>query len=347
MSALKKILITYHEFPPIAYDLADAFQRLGIETELFITSHHEHWFYKHIIKRVNKLARNCRLIKKGQDLFANYPLNHLNYLASQYQLLAESFQPDVVLVIHGQPFGNAYFEQFRLPKVAWWIEPDESLATLLKYSAPFDLYLSFSDRVRNLLEAEGVATASLNHAVDLGRFYSIPSVTKRYDVVFVGNWSPWRDEVLNQLLTVTQNVALVGPYWQKKSRLSKAQLDRIYKGKSIVGAELNQLFNSAKIVLNAQRIKDSSGLNMRFFEVLATNTCFLTDAISEIDNCFVREEHLCVYHTLEELGQQVEKLLTYPLLREQISMNGYQQVRQNYTYEHMASNLLAYFAQLR
>jgi spore maturation protein CgeB len=347
MNLPKKILIAYDEFPPIAYDLAEAFLRLGVETRLFLACRHEHWFYKHVIRRVNKQARNLRLVKKGRDLFANHPLNRLRYLTSHYQEMLDKFQPDFVFFIHGQPFGNPVLSQIAVPKVAWWIEPDTDLDALRQYAAPFDIYLSFNTKAKALLEAVGFKTGFLNHAAAPSRFYPLTDRRQTYDAVFVGNWSPWREEVISRLLTVTKNVALYGPYWKKKSKLANADLARIYKGKHIEGDELNRLLNSAKIVLNAQRFRDSSGLNMRFFEVLAAQACFLTDAAPELEHCFIPGEHLCVYRDLEELRQQVTMLLADQDMSGKIGLAGYRYVLENHTYEHRARTLLALFDALQ
>lgn len=346
MTLPNKILIAYDVFPPIAYDLAAAFQRLGIETRLFIASEHEHWFYKHAIKRLNKLARNLRLVKKGHDVFLNHPLNRLPYLASQYQKLAGQYQPDFVFSIHGQPFGNEIFSKLNVPKIAWWTEPNEKIADLRRYAAPFDQYLSFSFAAEELLKAEGFNTGFLNHAASPDRFYPMSDQPRIFDIAFVGNWSPWREEVINKTLSITRNIALYGPNWKKKSKLAKSDFAHIYKGEKIVGEKLNGLFNSAKIILNSNRFKESSGLNMRFFEVLAARACFLTDPAPELLTFFTPGEHLCTYADTDQLAEQIRTLLADNKLCARIRDCGYQHVMQNHTYDNMAQTLLALYADI-
>ncbi len=343
----KKILLAYDKFPPIAYDLARAFSCLGIETRLFIASEHEHWFYKQVIKRLNKSARNLRLVKKGHDLFLNHPLNRLPYLASQYQLLFEQFQPDFVFSIHGQPFGNAVFSKINVPKVAWWIEPNEKIEDLRRYAAPFDKYLSFSYAAMELLRAEDFNVGFLNHAASPDRFFPMTAMPQIYDIAFVGNWSPWREEVITNILAITKNIALYGPHWKKKSKLAKTDLAQIFKGEWVSGDELNRLFNSAKIILNTNRFKESSGLNMRFFEVLAAQACFLTDTSPELQTCFTPDEHLCTYQNLDELVQKIEKLLANKKLRDELRQAGYQQVLQKHTYDTMAKTLMMIYQDVK
>jgi len=340
MNVPLKILIAYEPFPPIAFDLQEAFEQLGMETKLFTTPDYEHWFYKKVIKRVNKLARNLRLIKKDHDLFLNHPLNRLNYLSSHFQKVYDGFQPDLVFFIHGQPYANHILANISVPKIAWWIEPNDDINELRIKAEPFDIYNSFSQRTIDLLNEEGFSTGYLCHAVNPRSFYPSSNENHKYDVAFVGNWSPWREEVLKTVLGVTKNVALYGPHWKKKSAIPSVDFDRIYKGKQVLGAELNQLFNSAKIVLNASRIYGSSGLNMRFFEAPASGACFLTDLAPELERHFEPGQHLSVFTDQEDLALKVNQLLENNELRDEIRKNGYSLVLQNYTYQQLAKQLL-------
>jgi spore maturation protein CgeB len=340
MNLPQKILIAYERFPPIAFDLREVLEQLGIQTKLFTAPDYEHWLYKKIIKRINKLASNLRLIKKDHDLFLNHPLNRLNYLSSHFKKAYDEFQPDFVFFIHGQPYANHILANISVPKIAWWIEPNDDIDELRIKAEPFDIYNSFSQKTIDLLNEEGFSTGYLCHAVNPKSFYPSSSENHKYDVVFVGNWSPWRDEVIKTVLNVTKNVALYGSHWKKKSTIPSADFYKIFKGKQVLGAELNQLFNSAKIVLNASRNYGSSGLNMRFFEVPASGACFLTDLAPELEKHFIPEQHLSVFKNLEELTLKLNQLLENNELRDKIRKNGCSLVLQNYTYEQLAKQLL-------
>lgn len=340
MGLPSRILIAYDYFPPIAEDLKKAFERLDISVEIFYSGDHEHWFYKKIIRRINKLARNLRFIKKDTDLFAQHPLNRLNYLGSSLQQACKVFSPDMIFFIHGQPYGNYYLKNMLIPKLGWWMEPNDDIRELRENAAPFDIYYSFSQRTLDLLKPEGYKVGYLCHSVSPDRFYPSPKVQKKFDLCFVGNWSLWREKVLEAALNVTPNIALYGPHWKKKSQRITNSLSAIHCGDHIVGNELNALFNSSKVVLNASRIPGSFGLNMRFFEVLATKSCFLTDAPPELDRHFKHNQHLMVFDDLMDLETKLSLLLSHDSLRERVAAAGYQQVIQQHTYDHMAQQLL-------
>lgn len=339
-SKIKKILIAYHRFPPIADDLQNAFRRLGVDARIFYTTDYEHWFYRRIIRNCNRHARNLRLISKGGDLFESHPLNLRNYVSSKFAEVFQQYSPDAVLVIHGLPFGGAVLSTIKVPKIAWHIEPRDDLPYLVDNASPFDIYNSYSQHDVDLLTEAGVDCRYMSHAADSARFYSEPGVEQNLDVAFVGNWSGWRDEVLQATLEVTENVALYGGYWKKKSSIPRAQLKRILKGEFIVGQELNHLYNTSKIVLNASRTKGSFGLNMRFFEVLAAGGVLLSDEVPELEKQFVPTEHMLRYQSPGELKKILKQILSSADEREKIRLAGQSLVLNSYSYDKMAERIL-------
>ena len=98
----------------------------------------------------------------------------------------------------------------------------------------------------------------------------------------------------------------------------------------IVGAELNRLFNSAKIVLNASRNYGCSGLNMRFFEVPDSGACFLTDWVPELERYFIPEQHVSVFSGLDDLALKINQLLDNTVLRNNICESDHDHIFEEY-----------------
>lgn len=343
---LNKVLIAYHRFPPIAEDLKAAFQSIGVDAEIFYTTDYEHWFYHRVIRKINRYARNLRLIPKGGNLFKTHPLNLVNYVGNNFEQALSKYQPDAVLVIHGLPFGNSCLSELAIPKIGWHLEPRDDLPYLIENASVFDIYNSFSQKDVDLLVQAGYDCRYLSHAVTPEKFYSETGTLKIFDLTFVGNWSPWRDEAVKAALEVTTNLALYGGYWEKKSSIPKKVLKQIYKGKEIVGADLNHLFNSSRIVLNASRIPGSHGLNMRFFEVLAAGSLLLTDAVPELEKHFVPDAHLVVYQNTDELKRRLGEILNDSKQQNLIRLAGQRLVLEQHQYQLMAKHLLSQFQEI-
>ena len=106
---------------------------------------------------------------------------------------------------------------------------------------------------------------------------------------------------------------------------------------------MNKLYNSAKIVLNAARIEKSSGLNLRFFEVLGSGSLLLSDQAPEIDIHFRPNVDLIIFGSLSELRDRIDYLLQNDAKRREVALNGRARVIQSFTYENLASKLAYQF----
>jgi spore maturation protein CgeB len=196
------------------------------------------------------------------------------------------------------------------------------------------------------LVGAGFDSRYLSHAVDPENFYSKPDFLKKFDVTFVGNWSAWRDEAVLAALEITSNIALYGEYWMKKSSIPKEVLQQIFKGKKIIGTDLNNLYNASRIVLNASRFPGSDGLNMRFFEVLAAGSVLLTDSAPELKKHFIPDVHLVLYQDCGDLKIQLSNLLSDPDKQDRIRYSGQALVYDQHQYDSMANHLLNQFHEI-
>ena len=341
----KKILISYDDFPPIALYLAKEFEVHSVETNVFITNKTEHWLNHHLFRKINKFARTFRLVSKGADLFAWSSFSYTKYLKNEFAKRIKQFKPDLIFCIHGQRFDVELLSQLDIPKIGWWVEPDPNKESLLRFARPFDLYLSYDSEVVDFLNTQGVQSEYQSHVSSPLQFFPIPNTKKAVDILFFGNWSPWREEVLYAALQITKNIALYGNSWKNKCKLfSKSQLIGILKGKEILDTNLNKAINSSHIVLNAQRLRGlSSGLDTRFFDVLASGNLLVTDAPKDLGRQFVDKQHLLVYRDINQLITILKEVLQENSNAQEISRLGKEQVLKNYTYTKLAQNVITRF----
>ena len=111
-----RVLVAYDDDYRIAFHLMDELRRRSIDCEFFVTNKTESWINKVIFRKINKIARNLRLIKKGSDLFYRSPLSYTQYLESELQKRIISFKPDLIFCIHGQRFGERVLKKYILAK---------------------------------------------------------------------------------------------------------------------------------------------------------------------------------------------------------------------------------------
>lgn len=343
---LKKILISYHRFPTIAVDLSKALNDLGVEVELFFVDDYEFFLYKRIIKPIRKILYYSGFVNASKKIFSNSKFDYKNQITINFKKKYEEFKPDMIFVIQGAPHSNQYISTLDVLKVGWWIEPSDELNELLENSAPFDFYYCFSFLSYEKLRKYKKNVEYLNHFVDARVFKSLPGTSKKYDLLFVGNWSAWREEVLTAALEVTSNIVIYGPRWMSKSKIPRTILNQIHKGDHVDGNNLNLLYNESRIILNIARNYGSSGLNMRFTEVLSSKSFLMTDSTREISMHFSDENSLIVYSSLDDLKNLVALYLKCDDRRELIAKNGERIVRQNFSYFELAKKIIRLYNDL-
>lgn len=343
---ISRILIAHPRFPPLADDYVDAFERAGVEAKTFIIEDQVHWVSRYVFRRINKLARSLRLVPRGTDLFRKHRLSEPNHLATRLSEEVAAYEPDVVLCIHGKRAEIVQLRESKVLKAGWWVEQSNNWSELEAATRDFDLYFAFAPAVVDAIQSHGREACYFPHGANVRQHFPIAGSAKEIDLVFLGAWSPWRDQVIASAFEVTQDIALYGHSWLKKSRLPRSMLGRIHKGDLILGAPLNALHNKARVVLNADRTV-RLGLNMRYFEVLASRSCLLTDNALDLHTYFTENEHLCVYQDLEDMQRKLRWLLDNEDERLRISANGYREVTQHHTCDHRVQALLAAFSALR
>ncbi|MEY2703165.1 MAG: hypothetical protein RLY43_1803 [Bacteroidota bacterium] len=341
---LKKILISYHRFPSIAKDLSDALINSGVDVELFYVDDYQTFFYKRIIKPIRKFFYYCGFKNISNKIFFDCKLDYSNFVTENFKRKYEEFKPDMIFVIQGAPHSLQYISTLNVFKVGWWIEPSDEIEELLINSSPFDFYYCFSllsiDRLGKYKKNIGY----MNHFVDRRIFRVLPDVSKKYDLVFVGNWSEWRDDVIRAVLSVTSNIVIYGPRWRSRSDISSNILKKIHMGNHIEGQDLNLLYNKSKIVLNAARKLGSNGLNMRFTEALSAGSFLVTDMVAEIPTHFLDGESLVVFQNLDDLKRLVNFYLKYDARRNSIAINGEKVINQNYDYSEFANKIIRLYS---
>ena len=336
-----KILISGYKSPSIAKNIAFEFKSRGFVVSTFLLDDKRHWIDKYVLKRLNSFLRLICLHREDFSCLTNTRFNPERWYEKRFSRLFYDFDPDIVFAIHGKPvFSIARFLGGRARFFGWWIEPSDIELEILRNTGGFDRYYSYSLKSMEILRANQVHCEYLSHGYSPNIFRPLTTALKTYDLVFVGNWSPWRDQVLVEALKVTSNVRIYGPRWQRRSSIRKALLRKVYGGNKIDETLLNKLYNSAKIVLNASRVQNSSGLNMRFFEVLGSGSLLLTDQAPELEQHFTPDVELIVFRDLVELKDKIRHLLENSSARGVVASQGYKKAHGNHTYATLVGKLV-------
>lgn len=347
---VNKILIAYSSKPSIGKYLASSFSKKGIQCRIVLADEN-HWFDRYIIHTVNKQLHNFGILPKNKNLFSNHPLAHKNFRSKNLITAFDKFGPDAVLLIRGIDFSTNTLEYISGKKamLGWWVEKEERVRKSLAKIDFFSHYFFINSSPVLSAQEKGYSNVSLlHHSVDTNEFFKLFGATKRFDICFVGNWSKKRQEVLEALLRLTDNIALYGRKWLKKNIL-KPKVLKCIKGGYIEGKELNELYNKSKIVLNVTNWgfgegDKQSGMNMRVLEVPATGSFLLTDGSKDLEGVIKPDVHLAVYKNLQECIEKAKYYLKNEEEREHIAKGGDEFTTRHYSYDNTADDILRVLA---
>lgn len=94
-----------------------------------------------------------------------------------------------------------------------------------------------------------------------------------------------------------------------------------------------QIIKSSKINLNMTNKPIKTGLPLRIFDLLGAGGFVLSNYQSEIPEIFVPDEDIVLYDSIPDMLDKIEYYLTHDDERMQIAKNGYEKVKQFYTYD--------------
>lgn len=346
---LKSVLIVSQGHPPLGRYLADAFKIQGIDAVVFCTDQNT-WFDKWVIHPVNKQLHNLRILPKDKNVWVNHRWAHRNYLETQFRQQLNRQQPDLILAVRGSTYCEHTIKSSAALKFGWWVEPANRVHEIQNELSIFDWCYSMNEESLAAFRAQGFNACSyMPHMFSSDEFFPLRDVEKSIDLVFVGNWNPRRQRYIDAAMEVTSNIVLYGKEWLKKN-WTNPKYWRAWKGSLIQGQPLNQLYNRAKVVLNVTQWEPgadgrASGMNMRFFEVPATKSLFMTDRVDEAGSVFKPNSDFIDFGDVADFKQQLRQTLSDVPRRNAVAEQGYRTVQQsNASYQTMVNDIIARYA---
>jgi spore maturation protein CgeB len=151
--------------------------------------------------------------------------------------------------------------------------------------------------------------------------YKNLNLPKIYDVSFVGQCYGERPGFIDILKRNEINVTTFGRGWGNSSRVSQADLIRIY--------------NQSKISLNLSLSSKKNKIEIkgRDFEVPGCGRLLLTKDTKEITEYFIPNEEIITYQDADDAAEKIKYYLKKGDEREKIAKKGYERVLREHTYE--------------
>lgn len=323
-----RILISYffgQHTIPLGASCAAALRELGWDVHCF-NSQAESPLNRYCLKYINKLIRGLGF--KSADITKGSRWNNDAFRQRRLERAVAAFRPDVLLVIRGNSFEAGHIRRLKSryairKTVGWWVKDPRGTSEMSEDAAMYDHYFCIhrfgygpGDGIHHLPAL----------AVDRSLYHPLPGQKSfRHDIVFVGGWSPRREEMLLGLADLP--LEIYGPGWRKLRRRSGRGLWKKVRAGQVWGDALNRLYNSSRIVLNISSWEPQrTGLNLRTFDVPATGAFLLTDDSAELEQHFVKGVEMETFATPEELRRKAAYFLRHDEEREAMARRGHEKV---------------------
>ncbi len=181
-----------------------------------------------------------------------------------------------------------------------------------------------SGAVKDLLEAYNIQNVyHILQGIDPREYHPVETETIN-DVVMIGQKAPWRDEIIKELGSHGIEVNACGPGYSE----------------AVYGDDFNIACCRAKICLNINNTNQNiDSFSDRILRYMATKSCVVTLPSRDIDKYFKNGEDL-VWPESNNLLDIIRDLLSHSEKREAIARKGYEKVVNNYTWEHVARQII-------
>ncbi len=124
-----------------------------------------------------------------------------------------------------------------------------------------------------------------------------------------------------------------------RSDCSFLQNVRLHQGVDYY-TDMNKIFYLSRINLNITLPSIETGIPQRILDVMGSGGFVLTNYQQELDDYFVLGKEIEVFRDLDELIEKTAYYLSHEKERLQIAMNGYQKVRDNFSYSRQIEHIL-------
>lgn len=165
-------------------------------------------------------------------------------------------------------------------------------------------------------------------------FFHPTDIRRTNKIIYVANNTAGREIIVRG---IKKPITLYGKGWStlKESNHEINAYRLPYK-------QLPRVYSSCSAVLNVKNeINVENGLNQRSFEPYGCMTPVLNDAMHDINKCFEDGTEILVYHSLDELNELHDRLVTDSRFAQSIGHAGYKRIIAEHTYTHRANTILS------
>ena len=194
-----------------------------------------------------------------------------------------------------------------------------------------------------------------HEAADVRVFHPLPKVPRTLDLVWIGNWGDDErtaelDEFLVQPVNELQlNAEVYGVRYPAEAIANLESAGIRYRG-WLPNYRVPEVFASARVTLHIPRrpyVKELPGIpTIRPFEALACGIPLICSPWRDTEHLFTPGKDFLIAHDGDEMKQLINKVLSEPMLAEELAINGLTTIKQRHTCAHRVDQLLEIYGEL-
>ncbi|MDL5053868.1 hypothetical protein QQ056_09955 [Oscillatoria laete-virens NRMC-F 0139] len=333
-----KILVASGTPEQLGRGIASSLRMEGWNVVSFDTSP-ESPFYKPLIKPVRKIINALR-IQRAPDTFESWAISNINWRSNRFLEAVKKNKPDIVLHVWGHRISEEIMREASClsPIVCWMVEAKERFDGPMEYfdKGYYKHLIVYAQSYSELIKSDERPVHYMPHYAPLEKGISekMPG-DRKYDWVFLGAHSPWREICLSQLMQAYPNGLILGPRWNRLSRKFKS-LSKIAHDGYLDGERSLECYREARVGVDIPSKQNwvDNGVTMRVPELISCGVHVLTRHIPEIKILpYYDDLSVTMYEDEDDIVHGMKKSLetVMTLTREQLEssskkVSGYQEL---------------------
>ena len=263
----------------------------------------------------------------------------------------KKYNPDLIIIeyaVNIMPDAIAEMKKLNKPIVYWVTSPPDLLQSKdILWSVHFANYVFSMDRAWMPLISHFAPQGLVYHLPLAGspeNFYPLEAVEKKFDISFVGSFSPQYPDGLLRAYFIHQlperyKIAVYGQgidYWSRYF----PKLSHLVKfGGSISNKKLNEIYNQSKIVLNIHSTGHRTSISARTFDAVLAGAFQIVDWREDLERLFPPAS-FPAFRTTGEMLKLIDFWINKPKERE-IQVKKVQELtKENHIWRNRAEEIL-------
>lgn len=251
--------------------------------------------------------------------------------------VAKVYKPNLIFVIKGENLGPDFLEEIKREirnaiLINWFPDPINQWDLMVKISSHYDFYFDSDPQTVSMLKKIG--RQNVHNLPFAAEVEELTDFDKKFDVSFIGTFSPYRENYLKALTPFSLNI-WGDPRW------FNSHLKNFVRGGRIGQKEMKDIIKRSKININIHHNVARSGTNLRTFEVVGSGGFLLSEYMPDLKRLFKIDEEIVCFKNKQELKAKVDYFLKNEKERVKIAAQGFQKVRSTHSYNKRLDELLS------